>query len=84
MSVYSLQNIDNYKTEYDAPITEIFAKYMGLVSIYVGQCVESVSIRDVCYYKYIVFKGLETINHIFTLLLLYTKNLLVTTHYVQQ
>ena len=70
MSVYSLQNIDNYKTEYDAPITEIFAKYMGLVSIYVGQCVESVSIRDVCYYKYIVFKGYLSLYPFFFIYLL--------------
>ena len=84
MSTNSLQNVDNYKTEYDAGLTEIFAKYMGLVSIYVGQCIDSVSIRDTNYYRYIVFKGLETINHIFRLLILYTKNLSLTTHYVQQ
>jgi len=84
MSANSLQNVDNYKTEYDAGITEIFAKYMGLISIYIGQCVESVLVRDIGYYRYIVFKGLETINHIFSLLLLYTKNITLTTHYVQQ
>ena len=84
MSNNSLQNVDNYKVDYDSSITEIFAKYVGLINIYIQQCVESVFIKNIDYFKYIIYKGLETINHVFNILLLYTKNLSLTTHYTQQ
>ena len=84
MSNLSLQNVDNYKMEYDAPVAEIFAKYTGLVTVYITQCVESVYMKDIAYFKYIVYKGLETINHVFKFLLLYTKNLSLTSYYTQQ
>ena len=75
MSNLSLQNIDNYKSEHDSSVSEIFAKYNGLVTLYITRCAESVSIRNINYLKYIICNGLETLNHVFKLLLLYTKDM---------
>ena len=75
MSNYSLQNLDNYKSEFSHPTSEIFSKYVGLINEYLLQCLDSIHLKDIVYYKYIIYKGIETLTHVFKILLLYTKNL---------
>ena len=75
---HSLSNIDNYKAQLTNSSSEVFVKYIDLISEYLAQCVEAIYIRDDAYYKYIIMQGVNTISHVFKLLLLYTNNLELT------
>lgn len=77
-SNHSLQNLDNYNSEYGAVPTEMFAKYVGLLTEYLVRMVESVSIRSDEYFNFVVIKGIEVISHIFRMLLMYTRNVDLT------
>jgi hypothetical protein len=81
---HSLQNIDNYKSEFSCTSPEIFSKYIGIISEYIVNCSDTISIQNDTYYKYVIIKGLETIAHVFRMLLLYTKNLNVTYYHCQK
>lgn len=81
MSNISLQNLENYKSDYTNTTSEIFSKYTGLITEYFIQCIENIFIKNINYYKYVLTRGIETLTHVFKLLLLYTKNLhLAYTH----
>ena len=78
MSNFSLHNIENYKSEYSHTSAEIFSKYVGIINEFFSHCLDTVYLRNLNYYKYILFKGVETLTHVFKVLLLYTKNLNLT------
>lgn len=84
MSNLSLQNLENYKSEYTHSSVEIFTKYVGIINEYFLQCLDTLQLRDLTYYKYIIYKGLETITHVFKMLILYTKNLNITYTFCQK
>lgn len=75
MSKLSLQNLDNYKNEYTHTTSQIFSKYKGLITEYFIQCIDNIYIKNTSYYKYVLIKGVETLTHVFKIILLYTKNL---------
>lgn len=81
---HSLHNIENYKSEYSSSSTEIFTKYIGVVTEYFIQCSDMIHIPNETYYRYVINKGLETITHVFKMLLLYTKNLQLTYYHCQK
>ena len=80
----SLQHAENYKRQLENTTTEIFVMYMGIVQEFLVQCMDSIFITDVSYYRYIILKGIETIAHVFRNLLLYTNNLNITYHHSQK
>lgn len=80
----SLQNLDNYKSDYSCSSCEIFSKYIGILSEYFVNCSENINIQNESYYKYVIIKGVETIMHVFKTLLLYTKNLSLTYYHCQK
>lgn len=84
MSKHTLQNLDNYKAEYTHGITEIYTKYFGIVKEYIIQFIDTIYITNMKYYRYIIIKGLETITHVFKIILLYTKNLNITYNLCQK
>ena len=84
MSSQLLNNLDNYKSEYICSTTEVFKCYTGIITNFLIQCTESIYMQNIDYYKYVVCRGLETISHVFKMLMLYTKNLLLTTQYCNQ
>ena len=84
MTNLSLQNIDNYKPDYTHSTAEIFTKYVGIINEYFLQCLDTLQMKDIKYYKYIIYKGLETITHVFKIILLYTKNLNITYTHCQK
>lgn len=75
MAQYSLETIDNYLETYDVSETEMFSKYINLLSEFTGQAQATISISNLDYYKYVITKGIETITHVFRMLLLYTRNI---------
>jgi len=81
---HSLQNIENYKSEFSCSSTEIFSKYIGILSEYFINCSETINIQNETYYKYVIIKGMETVAHVFRMLLLYTKNLSLTYYHCQK
>jgi hypothetical protein len=72
---YSLKNPENYKTDMsEFSSYSILEKYTSLVHEYVKgmlECSKSSSSHSV----FLLMRGLETITHVFRLLLLYTRNL---------
>lgn len=78
MSQYDLTLIDNYRSEYDCNEREMFTRYMALVSEFCVQAEESIKVNRLDYFSYVSVKGLETLTHVFRMLLLYTKNLDIT------
>jgi hypothetical protein len=80
----SLQNIENYKLVFDYSTTEICSKYFRLLNEYLLQCVDSIYMKNKTYYKYIICKGVDTISHVFKIMLLYTKNLDLTFFHCQK
>jgi hypothetical protein len=79
-----LQNIDNYNKILDCNNNAIFTKYISLIEGFLRECSENVSIHNIGYYKYVLKKGVETLSHIFNILLLYTNNLELTFGHSQQ
>ena len=81
---HSLSNIDNYKAQLTNSSSEIFVKYLDLISEYLTRCAEAIFIRNDGYYKYIIMRGINTISHVFKILLLYTNNLELTYYHCQK
>ncbi len=80
----SLQQVDNYKPELQHTTPEIFIRYMSIIQEFLVQCMDAIFISDYAYYRYIILKGIDTIAHVFRILLLYTNNLEITCHYSQK
>lgn len=83
---YSLSDSDNYKKELNQSARHIFEKYTDILNAYIENYIKSnytnvLYIKNVQFYYYLLDKGISTINHIFTILLLYTKNIELTIHY---
>ena len=74
-SHYSLNNLENYKKTINEPIHNIVEKYYLLVNEYFNFITDNVGFKNVAYTKFIVERGVETITHVFSLLLYYTRNL---------
>ena len=75
MTVYSLHEPDTYKSAHDSTPTEMFAKYVGLLTEYLVRMASNVSMDSNDYFSFVSVKGIETISHVFRLILLYTFNL---------
>lgn len=78
MSQYDLTLIDNYHLQYNNNEREMFSRYMSLVSEFCSQAEDSIKVNKFEYFSYVSVKGLETLTHVFRMLLLYTKNLDLT------
>ena len=70
-----IQNIDNYNISFQDTCSTICAKYTVIINEYLKHCLDNIYIQNKAYYTYIIKKGIATLNHVFQILLLYTKNL---------
>jgi len=73
-----LSDITNYRHNIDNNLKNIISVYYSLVERYLNKCSELNARKDKAYLKYIVRKGVEIINNVFTQCLIYTKNLELT------
>jgi hypothetical protein len=80
----SLSNIENYQQHISASFDEIIDKYLKIVSEYMILLSENIYITNLVYFKFILIRGLETINNIFRLILLYTKNINLANYHSQK
>jgi hypothetical protein len=74
-SNYSLNNLENYKKIINDPIHNIVEKYYLLVNEYLNFITDNIAFKNVAYTKFIIERGIETITHVFNVLLYYTQNL---------
>ena len=79
-----LNNSENYNKVIGVPITLIFKKYVELIHEYLLFSNDNVYIQKPMYLKYVLIRGLETIQNVFNILLLYTKNLDLVTYHCQK
>jgi hypothetical protein len=84
MDLNSFQTIDNYKNQLSSNSTEILAKYINIITEYFVNFSETIRIKNKEKYTYLLNKGLLTLNHVFKILLLYTKNLQMTYEHSQK
>ena len=75
ISQYSLYSIDNYKKTINVTINDIFEKYNLLIIEYFKLNITG---------KFIISRGLDTISHVFELMLFYTKNIDMTYYHSQK
>lgn len=75
VSHYSLNNTENYKTIINEPMNDITEKYYSLINEYLNFITDNINFKNIAYTKFIIERGFETITHVFTLLLYYTRNL---------
>ena len=75
MSNYSLDVISNYKENYKSDEIEQFSKYINILNEFIHQVEGTLKIKNKNYKEFIIIKGIETISHVYKIILLYTKNL---------
>ena len=81
---YLLQNLENYNKELEYTHSDVFLKYVEVLNNYLILSIENIQIQNEEYKKYIIKKGLETIEHIFSFILYYTLNPGLTLYYCEQ
>lgn len=84
INVYSLQNVENYNKVLSNTLSDVFIKYVNLINEFIIQCCENLYIKNINYNRYIMKKGVETLSHVFKMLLLYSMNLELTYHHCQK
>jgi hypothetical protein len=80
----ALINSLNFNTKLTCNLSEILQKYVSLILEYTDFISEKVNIKNKKYYDYLYNRGLDTISHVFLLILFYTKNLDITYYHSQK
>lgn len=83
-SNYLLYNIANYKVSIDNSANEILTKFVRVIVEYMRFISEKITMKNKQYYKFIFERGIETLIHIFSMILYYTKNLELTFYHCQK
>jgi hypothetical protein len=81
---YSLQNPENYKTNFENSLNETTDKYIALICEYFRCIIENIKMKNAFHFKFILIRGLETITHVFNITLLYSKNLEMAYYHSQK
>jgi hypothetical protein len=81
---HTLINSLNFNTKLTCNLSEILQKYVSLILEYTDFISEKVNIKNKKYYDYLYNRGLDTISHVFLLILFYTKNLDITYYHSQK
>lgn len=72
---YSLSNVENYKPNFQSSIQDILTKFVSVIIEYMKFMSEKIKMKNKPYYQFIFERGVETVIHVFTNILFYTKNL---------
>ena len=80
---YSLNDTDNFNNELTVSVEEVMSKYAGLLVEYINFILENVKIKKFEYANFIISRGFDTITHVFTYTLYYTRNLDLTYFHCQ-
>ena len=71
---FSLNNVENYKTVLNYTINDTLNKHNLLIIEYFKFITEKVHLKNNACNKFIIIRGLETVSHVFSNILYYTKN----------
>ena len=71
---FSLNDSNNYICNLTNTIGDIVNKYNTLLVEYLNFIVDNISVKNSEYSKFIIERGIETITHVFTMLLYYSRN----------
>jgi hypothetical protein len=77
-------SVKNYKPTLEYSVTEILIKFISVIVEYMRFISEKIVTKNANYYHFIFERGLETIIHIFSIILYYTKNIDLTFYYTQK
>lgn len=78
----SIYNIKNYSKRIHLKSTSNYiTKYIDLINEYVIHACENIKIRDIDLYLFVFNRGIDTLRHIFLMLIMYTRNLDLTYHH---
>ena len=80
----TLLKLENYNNTLDSSNKLILRTYTNIVSEYLLHISENIVVQNKNYFTFIVKRGLQTIKHVFNILLLYTKNLDLTIHHTKK
>lgn len=83
-SALLLYNTANYNSTIKAPIADIVGRYADLLIEYIGVIGEKLKMKNASHHAFMFIKGLETLTHVFKMILFYTKNLDLTAHHSQK
>ena len=83
-SSYNLSNTDNYLNKLSVNLKDLLDRYNSIVIEYLHLIFEKISIKKINYFNFILIRGLETITHVFIILLYYTKNTSLTYYHTRQ
>ena len=81
---YSITNNDNYKQNINYNLENILEKYLSILTEYFKHLEEIHFNIYNRYYKYIIINGINCINNIFKILLLYTNNIELVLYHTQK
>jgi len=81
---YSITNNDNYQQNINYNVENILEKYLIILTEYFKHLEESNFNIYNRYYKYIIINGVNCINNIFKILLLYTNNIELVLYHTQK
>lgn len=81
---YSLYHIENFNKKLDDKTITILNNYFKILMEYLQYIFENIKIKNVNYYRFIVIRGIETINNVFNYILFYTQNLDITIFHIQK
>ena len=81
---YSLLNLDNYKHNIQCSIQDILTKFVSALTEYLSFITEKINMKNIACYKYIIERGIDTIMHVFSITLYYTKNLDLSFYHSQK
>jgi hypothetical protein len=81
---YALNNVDNYKSNFDCLLQDILTKFVSVIVEYMRFMSEKISIKNKHYYRFIFERGIETLSHVFINTLYFTKNLDLSFYHSQK
>jgi hypothetical protein len=77
---YSLQSNVNYNKSINCDLSEVKHKYLFVINDYLN----NIKLNKKENSKFIILRGLETISHVFNIILYFTKNLEITHFYSEK
>tara|TARA_B100001059_G_C17811959_1_gene572847 strand:- start:1106 stop:1936 length:831 start_codon:yes stop_codon:yes gene_type:complete len=84
MEKHNLTNIENYNKELSSNEYILFIKYIGLIHELIEYIGDNNFIQKNDNLKYIMIKGIQNIDYIYKILILYTNNLDLTIYHIQK
>lgn len=83
-SQYTLLNISNFNKKMTSSVEDVLEKYMLVVIEYKNFISEKIVMKNKKHFEFIYRRGLDTISHVFSMILFYTKNLDITYYHSQK